>query len=40
MRGFVDPEVFDGGVRITGKEVRRRNGQTELALDGGPPPRA
>jgi hypothetical protein len=34
MRAFLDPEVFDGGVRIAGDEVRRHRGQTELALEG------
>ncbi len=33
MRAFLDPEVFDGGVRIAGDEVRRPRGQTELALE-------
>jgi hypothetical protein len=33
MRAFLDPEVFDGGVRIAGEEVRRHRGQTELVLE-------
>jgi hypothetical protein len=34
MRAFLDPEVFDGGVRIVGEDLRRNRGQTELALEG------
>jgi hypothetical protein len=34
MRAFLDPEVFDGGVRMVGDDVRRPPGQTELALEG------
>jgi hypothetical protein len=33
MRAFLDPEVFDGGVRIVGEDVRRHSGQTELTLE-------
>jgi hypothetical protein len=33
MRAFLDPEVFDGGVRIVGNDLRGGPGQTELALE-------
>ncbi len=33
MRAFLDPEVFDGGVRMAGRGVRRDPGQTVLALE-------
>jgi hypothetical protein len=32
MRAFLEPEVFDGGVRISADAVRRLAGQTTLAL--------
>jgi len=34
MRAFLDPEVFDGGVRVVGEDLRRPTGQTALALEG------
>jgi len=34
MRAFLDPEVFDGGVRMVGEPVRRPPDQTVLALEG------
>jgi hypothetical protein len=33
MRAFLDPEVFDGGVRISGEDVSRHPGQAQLALE-------
>lgn len=33
MRAFLDPEVFDGGVRTVGDPVRRLPNQTALALE-------
>jgi hypothetical protein len=32
MRAFLDPEVFDGGVRMVGDAVRRLPNQTALVL--------
>ena len=34
MRAFLDPEVFDGGVKIVGDDTRRPSGQTVLNLEG------
>ena len=34
MRAFLDPEVFDGGVRIVGQTPARPPDQTALTLDG------
>ena len=34
MRAFLDPEVFDGGVRIVGQASARPPDQTALTLDG------
>jgi hypothetical protein len=33
MRAFLDPEVFDGGVRMVGEDARRSAYQTVLALE-------
>jgi hypothetical protein len=32
MRAFLDPEVFDGGVRMVSDESRRPSAQTALEL--------
>lgn len=34
MRAFLDPEVFDGGVRMASDESRRPSAQTVLELEG------
>jgi hypothetical protein len=34
MRAFLDPEVFDGGVRVVGEYGKRPPDQTVLALEG------
>jgi hypothetical protein len=34
MRAFLDPEVFDGSVRIVGEGAARPSNQTALTLEG------